>query len=81
MAESDSDSIREIRSWMKLAVTKNIWRRLNEVKLENNESVHDALKKGDLNEATRWSASCYAIEEMMNLPDILIEEEKDKNDT
>lgn len=70
----DRDKITQIRDWVDHPVTISFMANIASV-IENNDiSCHASLKKGDFSEAAYWSASMEALNEVLKLPEEMIED-------
>lgn len=70
----DSENITQIRAWVNNPVTISFMANIVSVIEGNDISCHASLKKGDFSEAAYWSASMEALNEVLKLPEEMIED-------
>ena len=69
-----SESIIAIRDWMAHPVTKEIWDRFKNMMEDGDRKCHAALEKGNFQEASNWNAYQSSINEVIELPGLMIDE-------
>lgn len=71
---SDTEVIQAIRSWMRHPVTESFMERISEIRRGNDIECHKALGNGNFNDAASWNASLRTLEEVLELPNEMIED-------
>jgi len=69
----------EIKSWLKLAPTREFLRVVNELKKLEDSQVHISLAEGRLEDADRGNAALIQLKEVLGVPSIMIENAKEED--
>jgi len=81
MADEHAASIAALRDWRHDPVTETVFRRIQELADEQHTNVHEALEKGEMQEAAKWNAGYFALLQVLNIVDDLVDDLKDEGGT